>query len=63
VLALYSFPLRQGLLHFAQQTFSGYVRAAGRRFRMSNAECHELWAIQSNSVLARVEDIVSRPPG
>ena len=41
-LALYSLPLRQGLLSYARQTLSGFIRAAARPLRLSADECSAL---------------------
>ncbi|MBI3877562.1 MAG: hypothetical protein HY300_16655 [Verrucomicrobia bacterium] len=40
-LHLYSLPLRQGLLHYAQQTFGGFIRAAAPRVGLRNGELEE----------------------
>ena len=41
-LALYSLPLRQGLLHYAQLTLGGFVDSAGARLGLSVGQCDEL---------------------
>jgi len=42
-LVLYSLPLRQGLLGYAQQTTRGFIHAAARGLRLKEAECRELF--------------------
>jgi len=42
ILSLYSLPLRQGLLSYAQQTTRGFVRAAADQLRLPGTECEEL---------------------
>lgn len=41
-LAIYSVPLRQGLLGYAQQVMLGYIHSAGARFSVSMPEIEEL---------------------
>jgi len=41
-LALYSLPLRQGLLGFGYQTTRGFIHAAARSLRLSEHDCREL---------------------
>lgn len=38
VLAVYSIPLRQGVIHFAHRTLDGFVQAASRRLSLSEAD-------------------------
>ena len=42
VLALFSMPLRQGLLHYASQTLNGFVQSAAGRLGLTTAACEEL---------------------
>ena len=42
VLSVYSLPLRQGLLSYAQQTTRGFVRSAANRLRLAESECQIL---------------------
>ena len=41
-LAVYSLPIRQGLILYARQTLSGFIYAAARPLRMSERGCCEL---------------------
>lgn len=41
-LALYSVPVRQGLLAYARQALAGLIRTAARPLRLSRAECYQL---------------------
>jgi urease accessory protein UreF len=38
-LAIYSLPVRQGLLNYARQTLQGFIQAAARPLRLSSAQC------------------------
>ncbi len=38
-LAIYSLPVRQGLLSYARQTLAGFIQAAARPLRFSASEC------------------------
>jgi urease accessory protein UreF len=42
ILALYSLPLRQSLLSYAQQTTVGFIRSAAGSLRLTDAECEAL---------------------
>ena len=50
VLALYSLPLRQGLIHFAHQTVGGFVEAAGASLRLPASARDELIVAQSDGI-------------
>jgi len=41
-LALYSLPLRQGLVSFARQTLRGFIHRSARSLRLSEADCQLL---------------------
>lgn len=41
-LAIYSVPLRQGLLGYSQQVIRGFIQMAGKRFSISTIEIEEL---------------------
>jgi urease accessory protein UreF len=58
VLAVYSLPLRQGLLHFAQQTLTGFVEAAGSRIEAARAIRHEILLRHTEVIAQAVEAIV-----
>jgi len=42
-LAIYSLPLRQGLLGYAHQTTRGFIYAAARALRLSERQCRKLF--------------------
>ncbi len=42
-LAVYSLPLRQGLLGYAHQTVRGFIHAAARPLKLTEAECQALF--------------------
>jgi len=42
-LAVYSLPVRQGLLGYAQQTTRGFIHAAARSLNTTEVECRELF--------------------
>lgn len=44
VLAIFSLPLRPGLLSYSRQTLAGFIGAAGRSLALGEAECAQLWA-------------------
>lgn len=44
VLSIYSLPLRQGLLHYAQQTLGGFIQSAAGRLALSAGEAAEVCA-------------------
>ncbi len=58
VLALYSFPLRQGLAHFSQQTVSGFIEAASNSLSISHAERHQLLAEHAPAILQAIESLL-----
>ena len=60
VLALYSMPLRQGLIHFAQQTLGGFVRAGGNRVVMQAADREKLLDAQIGSVVTAIEAMLAQ---
>jgi urease accessory protein UreF len=55
VLAVYSLPLRQGLLHYAEQTLNGFVLAAARTHRLPKAVCREMIGEINSGLPAAVE--------
>ena len=60
VLAVYSLPLRQGLIHFAHQTLGGFVNAASVPLGMKCAQVEELIDRQAGAISAGVESVISR---
>ena len=57
-LAVYSIPLRQGLILYARQTLDGFVRAAARSLHLSSLDCGELIASLSENVPKLVEQLL-----
>ena len=55
-LAVYSFPLRQGLLHYARETLSGLARAAAGPGNFSDPACQEML----ETILAGLPEEVER---
>jgi urease accessory protein UreF len=41
-LALYSLPVRQGLMNYAQRMLGGFVHASARSLRLSETDCRVL---------------------
>jgi urease accessory protein UreF len=60
VLALYSLPLRQGLVHFAQQTLSGFVDSATPRLQIGVADRQRLTLSQSEVIRGAVESVITQ---
>lgn len=61
-LALYSLPLRQGLLHYSQQTLRGFVHAAARSLELSEREGWDMLG-QLDASLPRTLDRLLAQPG
>jgi urease accessory protein UreF len=61
-LAVYSLPVRQGLLTYARQTLGGFVRAAARPLGLTKAECLELLERVCVDLPTQLEGIVSESP-
>jgi len=59
-LALYSVPLRQGLLGYAWQTTRSFIHAAARPLQLTEAECRDLLESQCEPLPAAVETLLSR---
>jgi len=60
-LALYSVPVRQGLLNYARQTLSGFVHAAARLLRLSETACRELIESFCEDIPDRLEKLLNAP--
>jgi urease accessory protein UreF len=58
-LVVYSLPLRQGLLGYAQQATRGFIHAAARPLNVTEAECRELFAELCTPLPAAVESLVA----
>ena len=59
-LALYSLPLRQGLLGYAHQTTRGFIHAAARSLKLTEAECRALFEDLCAPLPVAVESLVSK---
>jgi urease accessory protein len=59
-LAVYSLPLRQGLLHYSQQTLSAFAEAAGRFRNFGELELAEMLSSLLARVPAAIEAILQR---
>jgi urease accessory protein UreF len=59
-LAVYSLPLRQGLLGYAQQTTRGFIQASGRPLSLSQADCDALLDELCADCPAAVEELVAK---
>jgi urease accessory protein UreF len=55
VLALFSLPLRQGLVHYAQQTLAGFIDSAAGPLRLTQGECSDLL----DEVLQPIPEVVA----
>ena len=60
VLAVYSIPLRQGIVHFAHRTLDGFVQAASRRLALSEADQDRVLAGPASFVSGGLEGELSR---
>jgi urease accessory protein UreF len=65
VLAVFSIPLRQGLLNYGWQTLDGFVRAAARPLKLAAGDCEQLLIESIPGLRAAVETAVngSAPAG
>jgi len=59
-LVVYSLPLRQGLLGYAQQTTRGFIHAAAHPLNATEAECRELFGELCAPLPAAVEALVAK---
>jgi urease accessory protein UreF len=59
-LALYSMPLRQGLLGYGYQTTRGFIYSAARSLRLSEMECRALLDELCASMPGAVETLIAR---
>ena len=63
ILSLYSLPLRQGLLSYAQQTTRGFICSVARRLELAERECQSLFDEFSPDFPAGVNAIVDSATG
>ena len=59
-LAIYSLPLRQGLILYARQTLEGFLHAAARPASLSAAQCARLMDELRNRLPRDVEQVLAR---
>ena len=59
-LAVYSLPLRQGLLGYAHQTTRGFIYAAARMLQLSERECRGLFDSLCGSLPEAVEALIGQ---
>jgi urease accessory protein UreF len=57
-LALYSLPLRQGLMGFARQTLRGFIHCSARPLRLSESDCQSLLDEQCAGLPGAVEGLL-----
>jgi urease accessory protein UreF len=62
-LAIYSLPLRQGLLGYAQQTTRSFIYSAARSLRFSERECREIFDEHCKGLPAAVDRLVCQRNG
>jgi len=60
-LAVYSLPLRQGLLGYAHQTTRGFIYSAARMLRLSERQCRDLFDGLCADLPAALERLLARP--
>jgi len=60
-LAVYSLPLRQGLLGYAHQTTRGFIYSAARTLSLSERECRALFDTLCANLPAAVENLLAQP--
>jgi urease accessory protein UreF len=60
-LAIYSLPLRQGLLGYAHQTTRGFIYSAARPLRLSERDCRVLFDDLCSPLPAAVESLIREP--
>lgn len=58
-LAIYSLPLRQGLINYSRQTLAGFVNAAERNLSLEAQPCQELLDFQLANIPVAVETTLS----
>lgn len=60
-LEVYSLPLRQGLLGYAQQTTRGFIYSAARMLQLSEKTCRRLLEDLGRPLPAAVDDLLGQP--
>ena len=62
-LALYSLPLRQGLLSYAQQTTRGFILSASGQLQVTRRECQELMSELGSGLPVAVNQLLNSAAG
>ncbi len=60
-LALYSLPVRQGLLNYAHQTLRGFIEVAAHPLRLSDGGCRDLLEDACAGLPCEVEKLIAAP--
>ncbi len=60
-LAVYSLPLRQGLLGYAHQTTRGFIHAAVRSLHFTEADCRALFDELCAPLPGEVKALIAKP--
>ena len=60
-LAIYSLPLRQGMLGYAHQTTRGFIYSAARTLHLSERQCRSLFDELCADLPAAIEPLVKQP--
>lgn len=60
-LALYSLPVRQGLMHYAYRTMGGFVRAAARSLPLTESDCRDLVQDMCEDLPQAIESTLAQP--
>ncbi len=60
-LAVYSLPLRQGLLGYAHQTTRGFIHSAARSLSLSESQCRALFDALCVNLPAAVDSLLKQP--
>jgi urease accessory protein UreF len=60
-LAVYSLPLRQGLLGYAHQTTRGFIYAAAKMLELSERQCREIFDEVCQPLPSAVETVLGSP--
>ena len=58
-LTVYSLPLRQGLLGYAEQTINGFIQAASRQLNLTATEANATFSEHSASLPAAIDQILT----
>ena len=63
VLSLYSLPLRQGLLSYAQQTTRGFILSASGQLQVTRRQCQELMSELGSGLPVAVNQLLNSAAG